>query len=226
MLISAPSIPCRAAKSRVTFPTMITTSGLLTQFPSDTARALADYRHRIFVQRLGWHLPCLDGREFDQFDRPDTVYTLALDASGAILGCARMLPTTKPYLLGELFPELLDGAPPPRSARIWELSRFACSSPSATRPLLAATIASAARAGATRLLTISPLGVERLMRRMGVQMRRAGAPIRMHGKQVLACWIDIDAQTRSSLEIGRSATLRAERSPACVGTHEGEHYDA
>jgi acyl homoserine lactone synthase len=205
---------------------MIITSGLLSQFPSSTANALAHYRHRVFIERLCWQLPCSDGLESDQFDRADTLYVLARDDAGAIHGCARLLPTVRPYLLGTVFPELLDGLPAPVSPRVWEISRFASSSPSVTRSLLAATVERAAREGATRLLTMSPLGVERLLRRMGVHAQRAGAPVLMQGKKVFACSIEIDAQTCFALELDYRATLRDNASSEAIELHEGEICDA
>src|SRR5215469_16040477 len=97
------------------------------RLPKDIDAALAHYRHRIFVEQLGWKLPSADeGFERDQYDRDDTVYVVAHDDSGSICGCARLLPTTRPYLLQELFPFLLaDGVAPPESPLVWELSRFA-----------------------------------------------------------------------------------------------------
>ncbi|MBL8509853.1 MAG: GNAT family N-acetyltransferase, partial [Chitinimonas sp.] len=86
---------------------------------------LARYRHRVFVEKLGWQLKCQDGLEFDQFDRPDTLYVVAQDQDDQVVGGARLLPTTRPYLLGEIFPQLLNGQPVPNSSDIWELSRFA-----------------------------------------------------------------------------------------------------
>ena len=52
------------------------------------------------------------------------VYVVGEEA-GRVVGCARLLPTTRPYLLGEVCPQLLNGMPPPSSPEIWELSRFA-----------------------------------------------------------------------------------------------------
>src|SRR5690606_14870461 len=66
-----------------------------------------------------------EGIEQDQFDRPDTVYVIAVSDKGNVIGCARLLPTEKPYLLGEVFPALLNGLEPPASPEVWELSRFA-----------------------------------------------------------------------------------------------------
>ncbi len=182
------------------------------EFTPEFERAVAQYRHKIFIERLGWQLPVKDGLERDQFDRPDTIYVVARNETGSICGCARLLPTIKPYLLGEVFPQLMNGLPVPSSHEIWELSRFAAAdvSDSTISPqgasqqsqnLLAAAVATAAAQGATRLITVSPLGVERLLHRMGVHAHRAGPPIFVDGKPIFACWIEIDAQTRNALGI-------------------------
>jgi acyl homoserine lactone synthase len=171
----------------------------------DFERALAAYRYEVFVERLKWDLQTPDALERDQFDRPDTVYVATRDDEGAIIGCARLLPTVKPYLLAEVFPELLNGAPAPCSADVWELSRFAAvdlKSPSSvsqgrmsaegTFELLDAAMKCAASYGAKRLITTSPLGIERLLRRMGVNAHRAGPPMVVHGHPLFACWIEIE----------------------------------
>lgn len=165
---------------------------------------MARYRHRVFVQRLGWKLPCAGEKEYDQFDRDDTVYVVAQDEAGEVTGTARLLPTTSPYLLREVFPQLLHGLPPPESAETWELSRFAAvdlkapaakeagqfSSPAATALLRAALDCAAAR-GARRLVTVSPVGVERLLRRAGFAMRKIAPPVVVDGAPLFACCIDI-----------------------------------
>jgi len=148
---------------------------------------LGCYRHEVFVELLQWDLNTPEGIEQDQFDRQDTVYVVARNDEGRINGCARLLPTTKPYLLGEVFPELLNGLTPPSSSDVWELSRFAAvdvsdmpasprgqmSSPIAVA-LLRDAIQVAARLGAKRLITVSPIGVERLLRAAGFRAHRAG----------------------------------------------------
>ena len=99
--------------------------GSTSDLPRQWIHELAQYRHRVFVERLGWQLQGEPGIEFDAFDRPDTVYVIARGEHGRIVGCSRLLPTTAPYLLSHVFPELLEGCPPPGSPQIWELSRFA-----------------------------------------------------------------------------------------------------
>jgi acyl homoserine lactone synthase len=179
------------------------------RLPDELDAALAQYRHNIFVEQLGWDLPSADGRfERDQYDRPDTVYVVARDESGAICGCARLLPTTSPYLLREIFPFLLaPDMPAPEASDVWELSRFAANSGGqgdesaswAVRPMLASVVECAAKLGATQLIGVTFLSMERLFRRIGVHAHRAGPPQRIDGRMVVACWIDIDCQTLTAL---------------------------
>jgi N-acyl-L-homoserine lactone synthetase len=164
---------------------------------------MGDYRHRVFIKKLGWQLRCEDGLEYDQFDRDDTFYVIATGDDGDVVGTARLLPTTRPYLLDTVFPQLLHGFAPPRSENVWELSRFAAvdfkaartsamsqfSSPVAVG-LLRASLECAAALGARQLVTVSPLGVERLLSRSGFRVHRAAPPVLVEGTPLFACWID------------------------------------
>jgi acyl homoserine lactone synthase len=179
---------------------------------SEIMIGLARFRHQVFVETLGWNLDTPEaGLELDQFDRPDTVYVVARDDSGEVAGTARLLPTTRPYLLGEVFPQLLHQQPLPHSPAVWELSRFAAvdfssrtsgpmaqfSSPIAVA-LLRATLRAAAARGAERLITVSPLGVERLLRRAGFIAHRAAPPCIVDGHPLFAALIEIDAPSAPS----------------------------
>jgi acyl homoserine lactone synthase len=179
-------------------------SGASCGLPDEFVRRLWHYRHRVFVERLGWRLQSEQGYERDRFDRDDTVYVALEDEQQAIAGCARLLPTTRPYLLSEVFPQLLHGAAAPRDPRVWELSRFAAMdfehrgttplaqfSSSCTARLLREAMQCAARLGAEQLITVSPLGIERLVRRLRIRTRRAGPPIEIGGALMFACWIDL-----------------------------------
>lgn len=81
-------------------------------------------RHRIFVEECGWQLPATpDGREIDPFDTPEAVH-LAVVEDGRPVAYSRLLPTMRPHLLSEVYPELLGGAPLPRASWIYEWTRF------------------------------------------------------------------------------------------------------
>ncbi len=165
---------------------------------------VAHYRHKVFIEMLGWELETRNGEELDQFDRPDTLYVVSQDDDGNVNGCARLLPTSQPYLLGEIFPQLMNGAEVPRSDEIWELSRFAAVdfnsrtmsalsqfSSEVAVELLKESIAFAAANGAKRLITVSPIGIERLLRRAGFRAHRAGPPMIIDGHPIFACWIEV-----------------------------------
>lgn len=169
---------------------------------------LARYRYQLFVETLGWNLDVKNKLELDQFDRPDTLYVIAKDTDDQIVGTARLLPTTQSYLLSEVFPELLNGQEPPHSPDVWELSRFAAHDFRGVQPhsagelrqvssdltvaLLNAAIDAARERGAKRLITVSPLAVERLLRQLDVRTSRAGRPVVVDGHRLFAAWIYCD----------------------------------
>jgi len=63
-------------------------------------------RHDIYVDERGWtELAKPDKREIDQFDTPDTIYLIAIEGR-RVLGSHRMVPTHKPTLMSDLFPQL------------------------------------------------------------------------------------------------------------------------
>jgi N-acyl-L-homoserine lactone synthetase len=167
---------------------------------------LFQYRYKVFVELLKWEeVSSTYGVEKDQFDHDDTLYVIAKNNEDDIVGCARLLPTTSTYLLEALFPELLNGIVPPKSPDIWELSRFTSidinnnetvgnsqfSSPT-TIALLKESIACAKKHGAKRIISVSPIGVERLLRKIGFHAHRAGPPMMIDGQPIIACWIEID----------------------------------
>jgi len=184
---------------------MYVIAGTPAELPAGFYPKVANYRHRVFVERLGWQLQSFDGAEQDQFDHDHTVYVVSKNEHDEITGCARLLPTTRPYLLGDVFPQLLNGMTPPHTSDIWELSRFAVvdfnsrtasplgqfSSPIAIN-LLQETIACAAERGAKRIITVSPVGVERLLKRAGFHAHRAGPPMIIDGHPIFACWIETE----------------------------------
>ncbi|MGE8454342.1 MAG: acyl-homoserine-lactone synthase, partial [Pseudomonadales bacterium] len=180
------------------------TSGTPEVLKRGVVSKMAAYRHRVFIEKLGWQLDCESGQELDQFDREDTVYVVAEDDYGDVVGTARLLPTHRPYLLGEVFPQLMGGAPIPHSPAIWELSRFAAVDFSGHSPgplgqfssdltldLLRAAASVASSRGAERLITVSPIGIERLLRHTGFMAHRAGPPVAVDGHPILACWIEL-----------------------------------
>lgn len=92
-------------------------------FP-DLVSEMHALRARVFKDRLGWDVSVENGQEIDEFDRLNPAHVICLDDEGDVVGCMRLLQTTGPHMLADVFSELLDGEPPLRSARIWEATRF------------------------------------------------------------------------------------------------------
>lgn len=202
------------------------------EIPQALYDSLAAYRYEVFVQRLGWELPSQPGYEQDQFDHADTVHVVARRLDGSIVGCGRLLPTTGPYLLEQVFPRLLNGLPTPRSPQIWELSRFAAmpvngaetpATPDymAERVLLQA-LRFCAQRGVTHLLAVSTPPVERLLQRAGVECQRLGPPEMAGGKPVIAFVIAVSDASIEALARIEAAAL-AQEAPVRAARGEGLH---
>lgn len=88
-------------------------------------REMYRLRHRVFKERLGWDVQSHNGMERDRFDELDPAYLLAFDREERLIGTWRMLPTTGPYMLRDVFPVLLGGTKAPRHPNICEGSRCA-----------------------------------------------------------------------------------------------------
>src|ERR1700731_836854 len=86
----------------------------------------AMFRNRAitFSERLGWDVTVKDGHERDEFDDANPLYLVSVDPDAEeYWGSLRLLPTTGPNMLRDIFPQLLDGDYL-ESATIWECSRI------------------------------------------------------------------------------------------------------
>jgi acyl homoserine lactone synthase len=81
-------------------------------------------RKRVFHDRLGWDVQITDGLETDLFDDLDPAHVVSVDDDGNVVGCMRLLQTTGPHMLADVFSSILDGEPPLRSSTVWEATRF------------------------------------------------------------------------------------------------------
>jgi N-acyl-L-homoserine lactone synthetase len=179
-------------------------AGTIDSFTADVLFDMARYRHEVFVEKLGWKLDTRGRLELDEFDRKDTIYLIARNTDGEIIGTSRLLPTHRPYLLASVFPQLLGDTPAPCSPDVWELSRFAVAdwmrlgageSPhgwSLALDMLRVAMRTVAKHGGRRLISASPLGIGRILRRTGLSVQRAAPPVLIEGQHLFACFIDVD----------------------------------
>ena len=91
----------------------------------DLIDQMFEMRAEVFSGRLAWDVSVTNGREIDRFDAEDPAYLLSVnERTGALQGAVRLLPTTGPNMLRDVFSELVPGGAP-ESPLIWESSRFA-----------------------------------------------------------------------------------------------------
>jgi acyl homoserine lactone synthase len=158
-------------------------------------------RAEVFHHRLGWEVRVEDGREHDWFDLIGPYYLVAHRDGFDALGCCRLLPTLGPNMLRDIFPFLLDDTPMPAASDIWEVSRFAISSlcsqggfgfSEVPSSILAEMILFAGRQQITSLVGVTSAPVERMLKRMGLQVERLGTPQRIGQVVSLAFRIPVD----------------------------------
>jgi N-acyl-L-homoserine lactone synthetase len=93
---------------------------------AETLDALYRMRASVFKDRLNWDVSVEDGREIDRFDDCDPLYLVSRNQhTGRVEGGLRLLPTTGPNMLRDVFSVLLPDGEIVESPLIWESSRFA-----------------------------------------------------------------------------------------------------
>ncbi|MCG7521297.1 acyl-homoserine-lactone synthase [Ruegeria sp. Ofav3-42] len=91
---------------------------------NDVLDEMFKLRARVFGDRLGWEVNIVDGRERDHFDDLHPAHVVSINDEGDVVGCMRLLQTTGPHMLSDVFHSILDDEPPIRSAQVWEATRF------------------------------------------------------------------------------------------------------
>lgn len=176
------------------------------ELPQSLIQGMYQLRRRVFRDRLGWQIPdnaSTADMEIDEYDHCFPTYVI-LHRNGKVIASCRLLPTTGRWMLPDLWPEMLAGQPAPCSVDTWELSRFAVDLDDngdagaigfATAKLLRAAFDFADRSQITRYLVVTGAGMERLLRKTSLHMRRMGAPVRTDGALAVANEVFIDAKT-------------------------------
>ncbi len=90
------------------------------------ADAMFRNRFEMFHQRLGWDVTVdANGYERDRFDDLSPIYVVSVNPeTQTYQGSLRLLPTTGPNMLRDVFPQLLAEGEKIESSTIWEASRM------------------------------------------------------------------------------------------------------
>ena len=172
-----------------------------------------DQMHRIrkavFKDRLGWDVNVSGGLEIDEYDALGPSYLLSIDRSGTLNGCVRLLPTTGPNMLRDIFPSFVTKAALPCGERVWEASRFAVSRNSTaaepgisqtTYDLLTGVLKFGLSNGISMIACVVDVRMERILRRAGWQLERLGPAHRIGNTIAMAGQLEVSAQILRQLE--------------------------
>ncbi|WP_171099771.1 acyl-homoserine-lactone synthase [Ruegeria sp. HKCCD7255] len=103
---------------------IIVIDGINQHLFTDILDEMYQLRARVFGDRLGWEVNIENGRERDAFDDLHPAHVVSINDDGDVVGCMRLLQTTGPHMMADVFNAILDGEPPIRSAQVWEATRF------------------------------------------------------------------------------------------------------
>lgn len=149
-------------------------------------------RKTVFIDELKWKLDASSGIEIDAYDSAAAIYLIEADAPRApVTASARLLPTTTPHLMGEVFAHLCkDG--PPAGPTIWEATRF-CPAPGTPKGeprqqtlgrMIAAIMETALIFGIEQVSFVAGAALAPLAEGAGWDVTRLGVPQR-HGRERL-----------------------------------------
>ncbi len=186
---------------------------------SYTAELEAMYRlrYRVFKERLKWEVETRNGMERDGFDDLSPTYLLAYDAAENIVGTWRLLPTTGPNMLRDVFPELLEGQPAPCDPAIWETSRFAvdCGLDGdeglravnrITSEMFCGLVEYGIGLGVTEIVTVYDIRIARLLGRVGCEPTWQSRRRRVGGTIAIAGRFDVDDTVLANLRAAGGIT--------------------
>ena len=171
-------------------------------------------RAEVFSGRLGWDVTVENGREIDRFDSEDPLYLLSLDErSGQLRGAVRLLPTTGPNMLSNVFSVLMPGGTV-EGPLIWESSRFAVNPQifeardraeanhivnRTTVELLCGMVEAAQRAGIDHIVSVFDARMARIFRSIDCRFELLGTPVRIGKVMTYAGLFDMSEGMRALL---------------------------
>ena len=163
-------------------------------------------RKRLFVDLFGWDVPVVDDRyEMDQFDNADTIYIVFADDDGGHAASIRLLPSTRPHMLGTLFPHLCPLGVPVDEAT-WESTRLCLPQRHGAKRrrelrnmLFSAMVDVALDRGIERYTGVIPDPFRKEVLSLGWRAEPLGPAVRIPGGPIGAFLIHVDPETPERL---------------------------
>lgn len=153
-------------------------------------------RKTFFVDQLHWPIAHNETMEMDQYDNPQTFYSLVMDGD-EVVGGARCMPTTvtwgkHSYMVADAFNGMMEDIPTTSmpsdftSPHVWECSRLVISDSLESRPerteclrlILEGVIDITNAHGGSELMALSSVAMLRALRGLGYSVNRMGKPYR------------------------------------------------
>jgi N-acyl-L-homoserine lactone synthetase len=150
-------------------------------------------RARVFHDRLRWNVRVVEGRERDKYDDEGPVYVIYTDdRMREVKGSLRLLPTTGPTLLADIFSDTLPAGVHLSAPTIWECTRFCLDDRSLasglghqllldSTTLIAGSFEVAMRAGIETIIGNFDSSMLRLYRQLGCEVEVLGSTLRYGG---------------------------------------------
>lgn len=195
---------------------------------SRTLMEMHYHRKRVFVDDMGWQLAAPGcWLEVDQFDHDHAVYILAISPEdGAHLGSVRLLPTTRPHMLGTVFQDLCpEGSP--EGDDVWEVSRLVAAPEQSQgtnlvriHRMLAASLVHFARMnGISRYTLVAESRRVPALLSVGWTVRPLSLPTMFNDDLIEALEIVLDDESVEAMRrsIGGRRPAEAARAPAMAG---------
>lgn len=174
------------------------------QLADNRALALEMFRLRkqAFKDRRDWEVITSGDQERDRFDEGEATYCLVLGDEGKLLASMRLIRMDQPTMIRDCFPLTAGDYTLDPDPKVMECSRFCAvreSTPmglgvvrNATLELLSGAFEAAHLMGATSVVGVYDLYVERILRLSGCQFKRLAPPVdyggllTVAGKQMLS----------------------------------------
>ncbi|MBA1145093.1 acyl-homoserine-lactone synthase [Mesorhizobium neociceri] len=177
---------------------------------ADEPHEMHRLRYRVFKERLDWNVSTTGGFEIDSFDSLKPHYLVLRDSAGHVGGGVRLLPSTGPTMLRDVFSTLLEERTASEEPSVWESSRFALDLPPsapkgsgsiavATYQLLGGMIEFGLSRPLTRIVTVTDLRTERILRRAGWPLARIGPPQTIGTTCAVAGCLDVSEESLAAV---------------------------
>lgn len=154
-------------------------------------------RARQFGERRRCQAAVQNGLEKDRFDELNPMYICVISESRQLLAALRLLPTTGPHMLWDVFPEVMGDAGIVSNPLVLECSRFCVDAEAAaeigpeginpvTRELLCEMFTTAQSAGIQNIISVCDTDVERVLLGAGCVFERLGPICKYDDRKIVA----------------------------------------